>query len=177
MQPSLPRTPPDVIRPRRLVVMRHAKSSWTSGAATDHARPLNERGRRDAPRMGRALRERGWIPEQVLWSDATRTAQTWALAAPELGPVPASACGRLYLADVSVMFELALDWSTSLGTVLLLGHNPFCEEAVSLLSGREEVMTTANVALLEGEGASWAEALGGPWRLVDLLRPRPPRGP
>ena len=57
---------------RTLLVMRHAKSSWSTGV-TDHERPLNARGRADAPRMAAALRELGWIPDHVLCSDAERT--------------------------------------------------------------------------------------------------------
>ena len=63
---------------RRLIVMRHAKSSWNSPAHSDHERPLNGRGRRDAPKIGAALVERGWTPELVLSSDAQRTRETFA---------------------------------------------------------------------------------------------------
>ena len=63
---------------RRIIVMRHAKSSWKSGARDDHARPLNKRGRRDAPRIAARLAELGWVPERVISSDSERTRQTWA---------------------------------------------------------------------------------------------------
>ncbi len=63
---------------RRLIVMRHAKSSWKHAGLTDHQRPLNKRGRKDAPRVARALIERGWTPRRVLSSDAARTRETWA---------------------------------------------------------------------------------------------------
>ena len=63
---------------RRLIIMRHAKSSWTSGALSDHERPLNARGIRDAPRVGAALVKRGWLPQLVLSSDSERTRETFA---------------------------------------------------------------------------------------------------
>jgi len=62
---------------KRLIIMRHAKSSWTSGAATDHQRPLNKRGRRDAPRIGARLQHLGWLPDLVIASDSERTRETW----------------------------------------------------------------------------------------------------
>jgi phosphohistidine phosphatase len=62
---------------KRLIIMRHAKSSWTSGASTDHQRPLNKRGRHAAPRIGARLRDIGWIPDMVIASDSERTRETW----------------------------------------------------------------------------------------------------
>ena len=48
---------------KTLLVLRHAKSSWSDPALDDHERPLNKRGRRDAPRMGELVREYGLIPD------------------------------------------------------------------------------------------------------------------
>ena len=62
---------------KRLIIMRHAKSSWTSGAASDHQRPLNKRGRRAAPLVAARLRDLGWIPDLVIASDSERTRETW----------------------------------------------------------------------------------------------------
>ena len=65
---------------KTLFILRHAKSSWDNSALTDFERPLNERGRRDAPRMGRLMRERALRPDVILCSPAERTRQTAALA-------------------------------------------------------------------------------------------------
>ena len=62
---------------RRLIVLRHAKSAWDTDAATDHERPLNKRGRRDALRVAEKIAKLGWQPEQVISSDAERTRETW----------------------------------------------------------------------------------------------------
>ena len=56
--------------------MRHAKSSWDSPAKNDHERPLNDRGRRDSPRVAQHLAEIGWQPQLILSSDAQRTRET-----------------------------------------------------------------------------------------------------
>jgi phosphohistidine phosphatase len=61
---------------KTLLVLRHAKSSWSDPALDDHERPLNKRGRRDAPRMGELVREYGLIPDVVISSDAVRARLT-----------------------------------------------------------------------------------------------------
>ena len=67
----------------------------------------------------------------------------------------------------------ARSWdSAETGPVLVLGHNPGWERAASLLSGQPITMTTGNAVLLEGKGASWTEALRGPWQVQTILRPR-----
>jgi phosphohistidine phosphatase SixA len=62
---------------RRLMIMRHAKSSWKGQVPTDHDRPLNTRGRRDAVRVGKRLAKLGWVPDLVVSSDSRRTRETW----------------------------------------------------------------------------------------------------
>lgn len=155
---------------RRLILMRHAKSDWNSGAGPDHARPLNARGRRDAPRVAQALLALGWAPVHVHTSDAQRTLETWSLMAAELPEVSIQPTRQLYHGDLDALCREAPAWPE--GTVLALGHNPGWEEAVSELTGIPTSLTTANAALLEGTGATWAAALQGTWRLVDVLRPK-----
>ena len=60
----------------RLIVMRHAKSSWSDASLEDHDRPLNKRGRRDAPRIAQELHDREWIPDRIRVSSSKRTMET-----------------------------------------------------------------------------------------------------
>ena len=62
--------------PTRLIIMRHAKSSWTDSNLNDHDRPLNPRGRKDAPRIYQALMEMDWLPDTVFLSSSKRTTET-----------------------------------------------------------------------------------------------------
>lgn len=163
---------------RRLILMRHAKSDWKAGAPTDHARPLNKRGRRDAPRMARELRSRGWWPDRVLSSDSERTRQTWARMAREEGEVPVDFRSGLYLGGTEEI-QSALkseDGGPNAGanTVLVLGHNPGWEDALGWLSGVDETLTTANTALLTAPWASWSDLVARPgaFELLIVLRPR-----
>ena len=63
-----------------LLLMRHAKSSWGDPTIKDHDRPLNNRGKKDAPRMGKLLKENNLIPDIILSSTAKRAEMTQSLA-------------------------------------------------------------------------------------------------
>jgi phosphohistidine phosphatase len=158
----------------RLVVMRHAKSSWASEAATDHERPLNARGRDDAPLVADRLVELGWVPDHVLLSDSRRTQETWSRMADRMpGHVQHTATRRLYHASIEAFTEVVGAHDDEERCLLVLGHNPGWEEVVQWLCGESVQLTTANAALLRRDPAPWDEALApDSWGLVDLLRPK-----
>ncbi len=104
-----------------LMLLRHAKSSWED-PEPDVARPLNPRGRRDAPVMARALAGLGFAPSRVLSSPARRTRETLALMAPEWALPDPVFLGALYEADASTLGDI-LDAEGADGT-LLVGHAP-----------------------------------------------------
>ncbi len=160
---------------RRLIVMRHAKSSWTSDAETDHGRPLKKRGRRDTPRVAGRLAELGWVPEFVLSSDSKRTRETAALLADEWpGETRCEFAKGLYRAGTEELIDEAHAVPDEVECLLVLGHNPGWEEVLFRLSGEDEQLTTANAALLEGAGHTWPEALAirDSWKLLEVVRPK-----
>ena len=107
---------------RTLILIRHCKSDWSANQS-DHARPLNPRGRRSAPRLGAFLAREGLVPDQILCSDAQRTRETWAGIAAELPATPPPELSRaLYLAEPAAM--LSAIRAASGQTVALVGHNP-----------------------------------------------------
>ncbi len=154
--------------------MRHAKSSWKSGASDDHSRPLNKRGRRDAPRIGEALVDLGWSPQRVLSSDSERTRQTWSLMSGAFNGPQVSFTRDLYLAGPSEVEEAVGGLPTEVDSVMVLGHNYGWEGVVKWLCGEDVRLTTANAALLEGQGDSWEDALADApsWTLHRVLRPK-----
>lgn len=106
-----------------LILTRHAKSDWGDGDLDDHDRPLNPRGRTDAPRIGRWLRAAGHVPDQALVSSARRAQETWQGIAPELGDAVAmETCPDLYHAAPETM--LARLHRATGTTVIMIGHNP-----------------------------------------------------
>lgn len=159
---------------RRLILMRHAKSSWKSGAPTDHERPLNKRGRRDAPRVGAELARRGWVPEVVLSSDSSRTIETFARMKASLGFEGEADFRRdLYHAGVAEVRAALAELPDGVGAALALGHNPGWEDALAWFSGSDEEMKTAYAALLETNAPTWPAALEPrAWTLASIIRPR-----
>ncbi len=108
---------------KRLILVRHAKSSWSDSNLPDKDRPLNERGIAAAPKIGKWLADNGYQPDQVVASDAVRCRQTWAGISTELADVANVAfVPFLYLATDQEMLEVM---QTAEGdTVLLIGHMP-----------------------------------------------------
>ena len=107
----------------RLILVRHAKSDWDDPALPDHARPLNDRGRRSARAIGGWLADRGFLPDEVLCSDAVRTRETWERLSGRLtGPPSCRYLPSLYHASPDAMLSV-LHRATG-QTVMLIGHNP-----------------------------------------------------
>jgi phosphohistidine phosphatase len=166
---------------RRLVVLRHAKSAWPMGV-DDHDRPLGPRGLRDAPAAGPALAETDCLPDLVLCSTAERARHTWELAAAEWSaPPPVHHEPRLYGADVPELLALVREVPPTVGTLLLVGHNPGLEELVLELAGDDlddaldDVRTkfpTSAVAVLAWRGDSWRDLAPGTALLTSLIVPR-----
>lgn len=160
---------------RRLIVMRHAKSSWSTNAPTDHARPLNKRGRHDAPRVAQRLAQLGWSPQLVLSSDSQRTQETFQLMRDCLRPdTPIRLLPSLYAGGPADLFRALADVDDDVTCALALGHNPGWEDAVYHLCGQDVRLTTANAALLDSAGPTWQAALETPgsWQLHDVVRPK-----
>ena len=159
---------------RRVIVLRHAKSSWKTNAA-DHERPLNKRGRRDAPVVAAHLAELGWTPERVISSDAMRTQETWGLMADAFEGAPeVTFTSELYLAGPEEVASALTGLDDDVATVMVIGHNDGWERVVTWLSGADESMTTCNAALLSVEADCWAEAifLAPGWALHEVVRPK-----
>ena len=159
---------------KSLLVLRHAKSSWKHPELTDHDRPLNKRGKRDAPRMGRLIRDEDLVPELILSSSAVRARNT-ALAVAEACD---HACElrvlrELYLAesdDYALFLEKLPDVRSS---AMVVGHNPGLEELTEALSGEHQVLPTAALAWIDLPIEHWNElALDGSSRLRQLWLPR-----
>lgn len=126
--------------------------------------------------MARELLALDWRPDQVVSSDAQRTRETWQRMQPVFGEeIDVRFERELFHAGLPSLQASSLEWSDEWRTVLALGHNPGWSEAASRMANAFVEMTTANCALLEGQGPTWPAALGGSWRLVSLLRPRDPR--
>src|SRR5260370_42359004 len=131
---------------KRLIVQRHAKSDWEAGATSDHERPLNERGRREAPSVGARLVELSAVPELALVSDATRTRETWDRIKGSFARTKMELEPSFYLAGLDAVRERVARVDDEIETVLVLGHNPGWEELASALAGKRVELKTAYAA-------------------------------
>lgn len=167
---------------KRLLLLRHAKSTWDDPSLDDFERPLAPRGRRAAPQMAAVLVERGWAPDAALVSPAARTRETWALVAAALPAPPEPVFPRaLYLASAAVLLDALRHAPAAADSLLLLGHNPGLERLAALLAGPgsdpdalgalRAKFPTAGLAVLETEGG-WASLEEGGARLAAFLTPR-----
>ena len=121
---------------KTILLLRHAKSSWSDPGLQDFDRPLNQRGREAAPRMGRYMKEQGLVPDLVLCSAACRALQTWELVAEALDSnCQVKQLRGLYLASAKQLLDALRRAPDEAGCVLLIGHNPGMERLASSLSG------------------------------------------
>ena len=161
---------------KTLLVLRHAKSSWNDPQLDDHERPLNERGRRDGPRMGKLVREYGLIPDIVISSDALRarlTAEAVAAGARYVGEIVLDP--HLYVASPADILSLLRTVRENAETVMIIGHNPGLEELVEQLTGERHDLPTAALAHIVLEIDQWRDlklatrgTLLGHWRPKEL---------
>jgi phosphohistidine phosphatase len=120
-----------------LILTRHAKSDWGDPGLSDRDRPLNARGRRDAPRMGAWIAAQGGAPQLALVSAARRTRETWAAMAAPLGGEAVRVEWReaLYHAEPDGILQ-ALSGVTDATAVMVVGHNPGIGEAAQAILRR-----------------------------------------
>lgn len=153
--------------------MRHAKSSWDDSSLPDFERPLNERGKDAAPKMGRVLEQLADEPEKVISSPAKRAKQTAELVKSSGGfSVDIDFDPRIYGASTSELIEVVSGVGDEFNTVLLFGHNPGFENLVRVLTGEFETMPTAALAWIELDIDAWNETAPDCGTLIELVRPK-----
>jgi phosphohistidine phosphatase len=157
------------------MLLRHAKSSWKDSDVEDHDRPLNKRGKKTAPQMGRLLSTEDLLPDLILSSTAVRardTAKAVAKAASYKGPI--ELLDSLYLATAGELMDEAQNHTPdSVGRLLLVGHNPGMEDLVGILSGKREAFPTGALAVFEIGIPRWKDLeLGIDAKLVKVYRPK-----
>lgn len=121
---------------RRLILMRHAKAEKTSPSGGDHDRPLADRGRGDAARVGLALAARGVRPDLALVSDSARTRETWDVLIEAWGDVELRIEPGLYNASAEEIGDAVGLVADEAETVLVIAHNPGIHDAALGYLGR-----------------------------------------
>ena len=164
-----------MLGPKTLILARHAKSSWKQGGLTDHDRPLNARGERDAPRMAERLASRGVSPDLIVSSSAVRaltTARAFA-AGFELEPDCLVVEGAVYGAGYDGMLELIRDTEDHFDCVMWVGHNPtFTDLANALVREGIGPLPTCAVVTMRLAAEHWSTLGEDRLELVTLDVPK-----
>lgn len=166
----------------RLLLLRHAKSSWSDAKLADRARPLNGRGRKSAKAMGEFLLKEGLIPNAILASPAERARETLALVQPSLKVERIETVDGLYdFGGGEALLDVIHAQGESAKSLMLIGHNPAIEGLADMLVGagekslREDMASkypTAGLAVIDFKGKSWAKIAPGTGKLVRFVKPR-----
>ena len=159
----------------RLLICRHAKSSWQDAGLSDFDRPLNERGERDAPEMGRRLARQGVRPDVIMTSPASRAFSTALHYARQL-EMPLEQIRRnsaQYAASVSELISVIRTVDSGVGTLMLVGHNPESTDLANVLGGLSiDNIPTSGIVALAFAQCAWADLTAGSGTLLFFDYPK-----
>jgi phosphohistidine phosphatase len=165
-----------------LMLLRHAKSSWTQIGSTDFERPLNERGTQTAPLIGRYIAANNLAPAQIYCSTARRAKTTAQLVLAEIPGTPEPVYVReIYDGGPESLFNTIASTPNGLDPVLVVGHNPTIHGLCLSLcrGGNGEALhnmsikyPTGGLAIMDFDHENWNDIAGGSGRLRDFITPR-----
>jgi len=159
---------------KRLFLIRHAKSSWKDSSLSDYERPLNNRGKRDAPFMGGLLMNKSVQPDLIISSHAERAIRTALIIASSLGYAEKSIIidERIYEASYKEIIDVIKETNAKVEKLFLFGHNPglttlhnfICEKFI-------DNIPTCGITEYEFDG-SWGDLSGNSCKLISFEYPR-----
>ena len=143
---------------KTLTLVRHAKSSWSNTNLSDRQRPLNKRGKRDAPIMGRRILEHGIRPSLIISSPAKRAWNTAKIIATQIS-YPIEFLQRedgLYLASLPEILDVIALQDNGFNNLMVVGHNPGMTDFANFLSpGLTHNLPTAGVVCVQIDRDDW----------------------
>ena len=159
---------------RFLILMRHAKSDWGDPSLSDHQRPLNHRGKRDAPRMADWLVKIDMVPDTILSSSSERTRETVGLMTPQWSDDPMiSFCEGLYLATPETILSTIRSDAGDALRLMVVAHNPGIAHLASGLAEEFLEMPTAAIAVFKISTSAWSKLqTSTPMQLTQFMRPK-----
>ncbi len=160
---------------KRLILCRHAKSSWKDLSLADHDRSLNKRGKKNAPIMGQRLLECGAVPEHIISSSAKRAVRTAVIISKVIGfpEHKIEIHKKLYGASASDIIQFVNNLDSMWSSVMLVGHNPEFTMLTNWLGGVHiENVPTCGIVGLDFEAEHWREVQEGNGKLVFFEYPK-----
>ncbi|XPV69427.1 MAG: SixA phosphatase family protein [Halarcobacter sp.] len=158
---------------KRLYIIRHGKSDWSNPTLDDFDRPLNKRGKKDAPYMGELLRKDGHIPDLIISSPAYRARETARIIAQELMYHKDIMFNEyIYEADLKTILEVVSFIADEYDTVYLIGHNPAINILAFYFVDFNQNIPTCGVLELEFDCNTWREIGKKNAKLVSFEYPK-----
>lgn len=160
---------------KTLILVRHAKSSWDNINLTDIKRPLNKRGKRDAPNMGEILNKQGVTPDLIISSPADRALTTAKIIAEKINyPLSKIEINKnVYRAVYKNLYKEIKDIDNKYSKVMLVGHNPELTDFLSSLTNTyvEDIPTTG-ICTIDLNISEWSEINEGSGKLINFEYPK-----
>lgn len=160
---------------KRIYIVRHAKSSWANMQLSDWERPLNNRGKRDAPVMANHCKSKGYIPELLISSDARRASDTAKVfcSALEIDKANFTHDSSLYHAPEDTYLSVCYGIDDSINSVMLFGHNPgITYLANSVTDDYIDNVPTCGVLIIDASIDNWTDLDFSNCKLIDFLYPK-----
>ena len=160
---------------RNLILVRHAKSSWTEAGLTDFDRPLNDRGLKNAPEMGRRLAKANFSVDTIITSPAMRAMTTAKIIAKEIEfDVKRIVQNEdIYDASVNILLDLVRNLDKQVNKAMLVGHNPsFTVLCNRLCNVRINNMPTCSIVQIQFNLSSWENITEHTGELTDFDYPK-----
>lgn len=160
---------------KTLYLSRHAKSSWNNANMSDHARPLNDRGERDAPEMGKRLLKRKPEPTIIISSSAVRAQTTATILAEAIGYSTSDITidERLYGAEPNNVISIIHELDDAIDCAMLVGHNPTFTDLINMLGGSQiDNVPTCGMAVLMFPTDAWSKIGQVQGELLDFDYPK-----
>lgn len=167
---------------RRLMLLRHAKSDWSTPGRADRERVLSARGERDAPKVGRYLAEHDLVPQHAIVSAAERTRQTWQHLGRKVTEIPTVTIDeRIYEAAPADILAAIAETPADAASVMVVGHNPGLQSVALMLTGSgggkawrllSEKFPTAALAVIDFDAPDWKSLAPRSGHLERFITPR-----
>lgn len=145
---------------KTLTIVRHAKSSWKDPDLADFDRPLNKRGKNDAPLAGHRLKEQGICPDLIITSPANRALTTAKVIAAEIDYTKKNPVidKRVYMAGPEDILEILRQVDNAYKDVFIVGHNPTLTDLANDLTDEcIDNIPTCGIARIRLDIESWRE--------------------
>jgi phosphohistidine phosphatase len=158
---------------KRLYIVRHAKSDWNDHKLSDKARPLNDRGKEDAPKMSSLLKSKGYIPDHIISSPAIRAETTAVIFKEKFKNTSFDIDEKLYHGDIDDIINTCINCDDKHDSLMIFCHNPGITYFANVICDANiDNVPTTGVLVIDVDTDIWENIDMSKLKLVDFLYPK-----